>query len=408
MTPAGAAIVGSQTVGAMAGAAFSSLTNLASVSLINNQGDVEAILKELGPKDNVKQLTLAITSAGISHKIDKSLGLKGIDITQIGFDQRLVKVIADSTSTSLLQTAVYGSDFEENLKKNLRMQFATVATQDTFSNIIKDLDGDILSDNITHKLAAGLTGCISTKAAGNRCEAGSIGAVVGEMWGDYQVDDSNTLTQAQKDKLINQAKMIAGITAAFAGEDVNVAASVAAEAVENNGLKAVVQTVKIAGKLVKVAVKNSKVTIKDLKGVLRKEGFDIVDDLITLTDGQLTFDDAKAIIDLVVGTNLNNRQEKIDMIVKKRGLNTNPYSFSDLEKIASKFGYESKTIGGVKLFYNKKGNPKYLIRSNTSHSGDVFKGVNDERSAINIASRGSSKAGERLGSYNIHLERVGD
>ncbi|WP_259457709.1 VENN motif pre-toxin domain-containing protein, partial [Moraxella catarrhalis] len=54
------------------------------------------------------------------------------------------------------------------------------------------------------------------------------------MWGDYQVDDSNTLTQAQKDKLINQAKLIAGITAVFAGEDVNVAAGVAAEAVENN------------------------------------------------------------------------------------------------------------------------------------------------------------------------------
>ncbi|WP_227548307.1 DUF637 domain-containing protein, partial [Moraxella catarrhalis] len=245
LTPAGAAIVGGQTVGAMAGAAFSSLTNLASVSLINNQGDVEAILKELGPKDNVKQLTLAITSAGISHKIDKSLELKGIDITQTGFDQRLVKVIANSTSTSLLQTAVYGSDFEENLKKNLRMQFATVATQDTFSNIVKDLDGDTLSDNITHKLAAGLTSCLSAKAAGNRCEAGSIGAVVGEMWGDYQVDDSNTLTQAQKDKLINQAKLIAGITAAFAGEDVNVAAGVAAEAVRWNAVnKELVGTVK--------------------------------------------------------------------------------------------------------------------------------------------------------------------
>ena len=48
------------------------------------------------------------------------------------------------------------------------------------------------------------------------------------MWGDYQVDDPNTLTQAQKDKLISQAKLIAGITAAYAGEDVNVAASVAA------------------------------------------------------------------------------------------------------------------------------------------------------------------------------------
>ena len=52
--------------------------------------------------------------------------------------------------------------------------------------------------------------------------------------GKTDVDDPNTLAQAQKDKLINQAKLIAGITAAFAGEDVNVAAGVAAEAVENN------------------------------------------------------------------------------------------------------------------------------------------------------------------------------
>ena len=47
--------------------------------------------------------------------------------------------------------------------------------------------------------------------------------------GKTDVDDPNTLTQAQKDKLINQAKLIAGITAAYAGEDVNVAAGVAAD-----------------------------------------------------------------------------------------------------------------------------------------------------------------------------------
>ena len=54
------------------------------------------------------------------------------------------------------------------------------------------------------------------------------------MWGGYQVDDPNTLTQAQKDKLINQAKLIAGITAAFADTDVAVAAGMAAEAVRWN------------------------------------------------------------------------------------------------------------------------------------------------------------------------------
>ncbi|OAV28875.1 hypothetical protein AO368_1177 [Moraxella catarrhalis] len=120
------------------------------------------------------------------------------------------------------------------------------------------------------------------------------------MWGDHQVDDPNTLTQAQKDKLINQAKMIAGITAAFAGEDVNVAAGVAAEAVENNSLRAVVQTVKIAGKLVQVVVKNGKVTIRDLKTILNKEKLDIIQDFRTITDGQLNLEDAQAVINLLL------------------------------------------------------------------------------------------------------------
>ena len=38
-----------------------------------------------------------------------------------------------------------------------------------------------------------------------------------------------------KDKLVGQAKLIAAITAAYTGEDVNVAANVAAEAVRWNG-----------------------------------------------------------------------------------------------------------------------------------------------------------------------------
>ncbi|WP_435933240.1 polymorphic toxin-type HINT domain-containing protein [Moraxella bovoculi] len=54
------------------------------------------------------------------------------------------------------------------------------------------------------------------------------------MWGDWITDDPNELTQAQKETTINQARLIAGIGAAFAGEDVNVAADMAAEAVRWN------------------------------------------------------------------------------------------------------------------------------------------------------------------------------
>ncbi len=49
------------------------------------------------------------------------------------------------------------------------------------------------------------------------------------MWGDWHTDNPNTLTQDEKEKLINQAKLIAGITAAYAGEDVNVAADMAVQ-----------------------------------------------------------------------------------------------------------------------------------------------------------------------------------
>ncbi|WP_259454835.1 DUF637 domain-containing protein, partial [Moraxella catarrhalis] len=259
LTPAGAAIVaiavayatggvgtaltstvatatGSTTLGTMTSAAFSSLVTQASISLIDNQGNIKQTLKDLGSKQSVRQLGFAIASAGIGSKINKSLGLSNTDITQAGFNDRLIKGIADGTSRGLLESAVYGVDLEEALKQSLTKELVGLGTQNIFKDIIHDIDGDALARNIAHKLAAGLTGCLSAKAVGNRCEAGSIGAVVGEMWGDYHntLDPSHPNYQNQKDKLINQAKLIAGITAVFAGEDVNVAAGVAAEAVENN------------------------------------------------------------------------------------------------------------------------------------------------------------------------------
>ena len=236
-TNAGIAASTAGTLGAMSSAAFGSLVSTASISLINNQGDIKATLKELGSKQNIKQLTFAIASAGIGSKINQTLS-KSLGVGDIAnshnFSHKISKGIANATSTALLESAIYGTSLEKSLIKNLRGEVANAVASEIFTDYVKPLDKDTLIDNITHKLAAGLTGCLSAKAAGNRCDAAAIGAVVGEMWGDYQVDDPNTLTQAQKDKLISQAKLIAGITAAFAGEDVNVAAGVAAEAVRWN------------------------------------------------------------------------------------------------------------------------------------------------------------------------------
>lgn len=83
-------------------------------------------------------------------------------------------------------------------------------------------------------MAAGMTGCLSAKIAGDHCEAGAIGAFVGEVWGDFRVDDPNTLTDKQKEAVINQDKLLASIAAAAVGEDASAAANVAEMSVKWN------------------------------------------------------------------------------------------------------------------------------------------------------------------------------
>lgn len=206
----------------------------ASVSLINNQDNIKQTLKDLGSKQSVRQLGFAITSAGIGSKINKSLGLSNTDITQAGFNDRLIKGIADGTSRGLLESAVYGVDLEEAIIKNLRGEIAGLVASEAFANYVKPLDKEAFIDNLAHKMAAGMTGCLSAKIAGNHCEAGAIGAFVGEVWGDFRVDDPNALTDKQKEAVINQAKLLASIAAAAVGEDASAAANVAEMSVKWN------------------------------------------------------------------------------------------------------------------------------------------------------------------------------
>ncbi|MDH2274434.1 polymorphic toxin-type HINT domain-containing protein, partial [Moraxella porci] len=99
--------------------------------------------------------------------------------------------------------------------------------------------------NVAHKLAAGLTGCLSAKAKDQSCEAAAVGAVIGEMVGDWMVNDdiqakinSGDISPGTPDynKILNTAKLTAGSIALLYGFDVDTAANEAGVAVENNAL----------------------------------------------------------------------------------------------------------------------------------------------------------------------------
>ncbi|MBJ9705365.1 DUF637 domain-containing protein [Acinetobacter calcoaceticus] len=215
------------TTGIMVNAALTSLASQASVSLINNQGNVTQTLKDLGSKDTVKNLATAVVTAGLMSQVSTALNLKP-DSTILS--DRLVNNFTSSVGSTLVQTAINGGDLEENLKVALLSGLAG-ALQGQMAQNIKGLE-DI--NYIAHKLAHALAGCIAGAIQG-QCQAGAIGGAVGEIVAGFTPPSSGLLyTEEEKQKILMVGQLTSGIIAAYAGYDVNVASNSANIALTNN------------------------------------------------------------------------------------------------------------------------------------------------------------------------------
>ncbi|WP_284119288.1 DUF637 domain-containing protein [Acinetobacter seifertii] len=218
------------TTGIMVNAALTSLATQASVSLINNQGNVTQTLKDLGSKDTVKNLTTAVVTAGLMSQVSTALNLKP-DSTILS--DRLVNNFTSSVGSTLVQTAIKGGDLEENLKVALLSGLAG-ALQGELAQNIKGLE-DI--NYIAHKLAHALTGCIAGAIQG-QCQAGAIGGAVGEIVASFYDRQPTGVNIEElkklKDKIEITSQLVSGVIAAYTGNDVNIAANSALIAVENN------------------------------------------------------------------------------------------------------------------------------------------------------------------------------
>ncbi|MEO4203703.1 DNA/RNA non-specific endonuclease [Acinetobacter pittii] len=123
-----------------------------------------------------------------------------------------------------------------------------------------DLGSKELSDQILHKLAHAAAGCIASSLQ-EKCEAGAIGAVVGEMVAgsfDMEPENDGDYSQAQLNKVKNVGQLISGVVAASAGYDVTVASQSASTAIENNWGKVLSSTGKAAYKIFKKATELQK------------------------------------------------------------------------------------------------------------------------------------------------------
>ncbi|STZ07685.1 p120 [Moraxella caprae] len=248
----GASLLGTTgaTTTSMANAAFSSLASQASVTLINNKGNVAQTLKDLGKSDTVKSMAQAAVTAGVTASLDKIIAnTTNIDISaSAGFDDKLARGVIQGTGHALTESLMYGTSLEESLKRHLTNQLVDAAAAGIYTHGVKPLDinDTELISNVAHKLAAGLTGCVAAKAKDQSCESAAIGAIIGEMVGDWMANKHEVtlpdgekvliLSDEDKQKILNTAKLTAGSIALLYDFNVDTATQSADEAVRNNTL----------------------------------------------------------------------------------------------------------------------------------------------------------------------------
>lgn len=154
-------------------------------------GGSVAALSSMGVSVTAGSATVAMAKAvltvGVTANLDKFLGqtlkIDTSDTATIG--DKFTRAFVQGTGLALTNTLVYGESPEAFLKKHLTNQLVDTAASGLYTYGVKPLDVNDTGfiSNITHKLGAGLTGCLSATAKKQDCKAGAIALLY-----DFDVD----------------------------------------------------------------------------------------------------------------------------------------------------------------------------------------------------------------------------
>ena len=257
LTPAGAALVavavawatggmGAELLGTtgtttslMANAAFTSLAAQASITLINNQGNLGKTLRDLASSNTAKAALTAALTAGVLDGINALPEIQTLrnklSLTDASLVDKFTYNLVNATGRALTDAAINGGSLESAL--NAALVGGVVDTvQGAASSQIKALENDY----VIHKLAHALAGCVAGAAAGGACQDGAIGAAVGEMVAGLFTKPGINATPAElaafDNKVLSVSKLAAGGISAYTGGNAQTAITTAETAVRNNYL----------------------------------------------------------------------------------------------------------------------------------------------------------------------------
>lgn len=226
--------------GAAVNAAFTAVVSMASVSLINNGGDIGKTLQDLGSADAVKNLVASMATAGALQSLGSSWTIDGKPLAFINpqnssFAANLGKNLVQGVGSAVITATLTGANLQDALGTAL-----VGAVVGAAAGQAAHLIGDLTADNPALKaLAHALAGCVAGAAGqGGKggCSAGAAGAVVGELAAAWY--DPNGLRPPQE--TLAFVSVVAGIAGALTGDgsasSVSTAAMTGINAVQNNRL----------------------------------------------------------------------------------------------------------------------------------------------------------------------------
>jgi hypothetical protein len=254
----GATVAGLLELGETAAATFvtgavnagiSSLASQASISMINNQGDIGAVLKELSSEKSLRSLVTTMATAGLTKVGCQELKINlGSAEKPQSFIDRAKESLVRCNVSLLANTIINREDFHQALQSNLRATMADTLAGHAAAKIgvayhSSDASGPQL-DEVSHKLLHALVGAGMAAITKGDILAGSVGAVIGEIvaaqyresLGD-EYDPSNKDFDKLKERGVQLARLSAAFAAFLTGRDPNDAAMAAGNAARENAMQ---------------------------------------------------------------------------------------------------------------------------------------------------------------------------
>jgi len=225
-------------------AGITALASQATISFVNNDGDLGKVFDELGSSQGVKNILTAMITAGAIQGLSVGGVLPENLATATNgsarFTDQLQRQLVDGAASAVVRSAINGTSLEDELRTGLTNALLnTVAAQSANWIGQNGPRGNGSLNTFTAEVAHAIAGCaVGVGRAGNSdgCAPGAIGAVIGHLAAQFMnptSDPSRTL------ETVAFSQIIGSLAAAVAGGDtqaIYIAAGAAGNAVDNNWL----------------------------------------------------------------------------------------------------------------------------------------------------------------------------